>query len=373
MNSQNLSKAGGKAVSLIIKIDEIKTEEHLKKAIPYIVNEKKTKGLSCSNSGITPEQMIDTFMMTKKMHPCRGNREGYHFKFSFSKNETISPENAFAFIQEWVAQYLNEKYDFVCSVHQDREHMHMHLVFNSVCREGGKFRHNRGDWERIIKPLTNQLAEKYHTGYLREKDWRLDYSGDYEKRKKGRTGKERVQDDMEQCILLSKSYQDFKQRMVKDFHYQLREGVSREYGVYLALTPPDRAKAVRTYQLDAGYTPVDIAKRFERERDMEMQNLHPIGKKGRLDWMMSRNYSFVPYQDLSEYQKAMVRKTLDAKHLYRRVGTSLQMHEQSHRAIRSMMQEVKGEGCYHKIRSNQPFHRHLELQKTHRRDERYDR
>lgn len=29
-------------MSLIIKMDTIKTEEHLKKAIPYIMNERKT-------------------------------------------------------------------------------------------------------------------------------------------------------------------------------------------------------------------------------------------------------------------------------------------------------------------------------------------
>ena len=36
-------------MSLIIKMDTIKTEEHLKKAIPYIMNEKKTNGLHYSN------------------------------------------------------------------------------------------------------------------------------------------------------------------------------------------------------------------------------------------------------------------------------------------------------------------------------------
>ena len=53
-------------MSLIIKMDTIKTEEHLKKAIPYIMNEKKTNGLHYSNSGVTPEQITDTFFMTPR-------------------------------------------------------------------------------------------------------------------------------------------------------------------------------------------------------------------------------------------------------------------------------------------------------------------
>lgn len=48
-------------MSLIIKMDAIKTKEHLRKSIPYIFNERKTDGLCFSNTGVTPEQILDTF------------------------------------------------------------------------------------------------------------------------------------------------------------------------------------------------------------------------------------------------------------------------------------------------------------------------
>lgn len=245
-------------MSLIIKMDTIKTEEHLKKAIPYIMNEKKTKGLHYSNSGILPEQITNTFFMTKKRFPARGNRQAYHYKFSFSKDEKISSEVAFSFIQEWTEEYLGDGYDFVCSVHQDREHLHMHLIFNSVCRTGSKYHYKKGEWNSIIKPLTNRLADKYHTGHLKEKDDTLDYSSDYKSKKNGVDWQARVQSDIDVCISRSKSYSDFKRKMVTEFHYQLREGVSRDYGVYLSLMPPGKGKAVRSYRLDKGYMPVDI-------------------------------------------------------------------------------------------------------------------
>ena len=38
-------------MSLIIKMDAIKTKEHLRKSIPYIFNERKTDGLCFSNAG----------------------------------------------------------------------------------------------------------------------------------------------------------------------------------------------------------------------------------------------------------------------------------------------------------------------------------
>lgn len=97
-------------MSLIIKMDTIKTEEHLRKSIPYIMNERKTDGLCFSNAGITPEQILDTFFLTKQMHPTHGTRQGYHFKFSFSKDETIAPEDALSFVREWVEEYLGDHY-----------------------------------------------------------------------------------------------------------------------------------------------------------------------------------------------------------------------------------------------------------------------
>ena len=139
------------------------------------MNEAKTKGLFYSNSGIKPEEILNMFKFTRENVKSHGNRLAYHYKFSFSKDETITPGKAMAFMREWVEQYLGDKYDYVFAVHSDRDHLHMHLIFNSVCREGGKYRYEKGDWDRIIKPLTNQLAEKYHTGPLREKDETLDY------------------------------------------------------------------------------------------------------------------------------------------------------------------------------------------------------
>lgn len=355
-------------MSLIIKMDTINTEEHLKKAIPYIMNEKKTNGLHYSNSGVTPEQITDTFFMTKKRFPTRGNRQAYHYKFSFSKDEKISPEDAFAFIKEWVEGYLGDDYDFVCSVHQDRDHLHMHLIFNSVHRTGGKYHYKKGDWNRIIKPLTNHLADKYHTGHLKEKNETLDYSSDYKKRTNGVDWQARVQSDIDKCINMSKSYSDFKRKMVTEFYYQLREGVSRDYGVYLSLMPLGKGKAVRSYRLDTGYMPVDIEARiegryfmpkmdeiadFDMDSNKDSMESHTeislVGQNRKLDWMMSRNYTFIPYQTLSDYQKAQVRRTLDAKRLYRRTGTSLQMHEQSVRAIKGMIGEMREMGVYRKI------------------------
>lgn len=234
----------------------------------------------------------------------------------------------------------------------------MHLVFNSVSRSGGKYRYQKGDWEKVIRPLTNRLAEKYHTGPLKEKDPALDYSTDYEKKDGKRTGKEQVERDIDQCILESRSYADFKRRMVQDHYYQLWEGVSREHGVYLALTPPGRGKAIRSYRLSEGYMPVDIDRRITSQRQERKEELS-TGRNKNLDWAMSRNYQFIPYGEMSEYQKIMVRQVLEARRLYRRTGTPLYMHERSVGVLQKMKNETRKCGIYVKRKEAHRVQREL--------------
>ncbi len=335
-------------MSIVIPMDSIKTESHLHNAIVYIMKEEKTEGRVFSNSGVNPVEIFDTFMLTKQMHPTHGNRQGYHFKFSFSKDETISYDDALSFMKEWANEYLKGEYDYVLAVHSDRELTHMHLVFNSVKRTGGKYRYTKGEWEQVITPLTNRLCEKYHTGKLKEKEKQLDYSP-------AKDWKKIVETDMENCLGESSSYEDFKAGMQSKYHYKLREGVSETHGVYWALTPPGKGKAIRTYQLARGYMPADIEKRLgskvavkSRPKDREIFQVLFRQADGEFSQGYFRRH--LSYRTMSSYQKYFAHRVFEAKRLYRRTNTSLKGHEQSVRAIHRMMNDM-AKVCRYDIKS----------------------
>ena len=109
---------------------------------------------------------------------------------------------------------------------------------------------------------------------------------------------------------------------------------------------------------------------FKKDNIESHMEISLVGQNRKLDWMMSRNYTFIPYQTLSDYQKAQVRRTLDAKRLYRRTGTSLQMHGQSVRAIKGMIGEMREMGVYRKTGGQQREYslkqKKLEQQKVQR-------
>ena len=71
-------------------------------------------------------------------------------------------EQAFDIVGRFAKEYLGDKYEAVYAVHNDKEHMHGHIVFNSVSFEtGAKYDYLKGEWKRRMQPLTNKLCAEH--------------------------------------------------------------------------------------------------------------------------------------------------------------------------------------------------------------------
>ncbi len=103
------------------------------------------------------EQMMDT----KKQFGKIDKRQGYHIILSFKEDE-VEPDRAFEITQKFVAEYLGDAYEAVFVVHDNTDHVHSHIVFNSVSFvDGKKYRYEKGDWAKYIQPITNKLCQEY--------------------------------------------------------------------------------------------------------------------------------------------------------------------------------------------------------------------
>ena len=113
--------------------------------------------------------------------------------------------------------------------------------------------------------------------------------------------------------------------------------------------------------------PVDIDRRIASQRQARKEEL-PTGRNKNLDWAMSRNYQFIPYGEMSEYQKIMVRQVLEARRLYQRTGTPLYMHERSVGVLQKMKNETRKCGIYVKRKEARRVQRELIRVMKQRRD-----
>lgn len=135
---------------------------HTKQLIAYIMNPNKTEeciltgGINC-----LPDTAYAQMLETKKMFGKTGGRQSYHVIISLVPGEG-TPEELYEMTEKFAAEFLGGEYEAVFAVHTDHEHLHSHLVFNSVNMvTGKKFQYKNGDWKYKMQPITNKLSEEY--------------------------------------------------------------------------------------------------------------------------------------------------------------------------------------------------------------------
>ena len=145
-------KASGKA----------RMDIHLKHAVNYILQPKKlgdanlAGGINC-----LPDTAYEQMKSTKQMFGKAGGRQGYHFVLSLKPGEG-TPEIMYDIAIRFAEKAFGGEYETVVAVHADRNHLHAHIIINSVNMVTGyKFQYHEGDWKYKFQPITNKLCEEY--------------------------------------------------------------------------------------------------------------------------------------------------------------------------------------------------------------------
>ena len=135
---------------------------HLKNALEYIQNPDKTEecvlvgGINC-----LPDTAFEQMEETKNIFHKTGKRQGYHVIISFSPEEKVTAEQAMYVLEHFAKDVLGDDYEAVYAVHTDREHMHGHLIWNSVSMTTGKKCNSpKGNWKNHLQPITNKYCDE---------------------------------------------------------------------------------------------------------------------------------------------------------------------------------------------------------------------
>lgn len=122
----------------------------------YTAQEEKTmwedrhlvSGFNCC-----PESVYDDFLSTKLLHRKEGGTLFYHLVQSFPAGERVDPAAAHAAALK-LAEYFQGREVLVCT-HTDRDHIHSHLIINSVSLEDGKSSTSAsGSWRSCVSATT---------------------------------------------------------------------------------------------------------------------------------------------------------------------------------------------------------------------------
>ena len=141
------------------------THGAMRNCIEYVLRQDKTSELLTyvtspyCHDEINYDLVYRTFLEEKKMWDKDSGRMYAHNIISWHKDEQITPEQALEFGKEFAENWFSG-FQTLVAVHKDKDHIHCHLVTNSVSYEDGRKLHNtKKDLERM-KQLTNQMCRK---------------------------------------------------------------------------------------------------------------------------------------------------------------------------------------------------------------------
>jgi hypothetical protein len=145
---------------------QTKTHGAMRNCIEYVLRADKTNQGLVYMTGpfpldeITYDTVYQAFLEEKRLWNKDSGRMYAHNIISWHKDEQITEEQALEFGKEFAEKWF-PGFQTLVGVHKDREHIHVHLVTNTVSFEDGhKFHNTKKDMERM-KQFTNQMCEKY--------------------------------------------------------------------------------------------------------------------------------------------------------------------------------------------------------------------
>ena len=219
----------------ITKILNIKESEgrnpasHLKNALEYIQNPDKTEecvlvgGINC-----LPDTAFEQMEETKNIFHKTGKRQGYHVIISFSPEEKVTAEQAMYVLEHFAKDVLGDDYEVVYAVHTDREHMHGHLIWNSVSMTTGKkYNSPKSNWKNHLQPITNKYCDELGLSIMPAEYSKNPKNISRDKWEKEMSMKEIILRDAKMCAYAAGNVEHF-QYLMRSLGYVFKRGAWME-------------------------------------------------------------------------------------------------------------------------------------------------
>ena len=279
----------------VTKIHPIKTT--LKKAIDYICNGDKTDDeIYVTTQLCSRENAHKEFELTKKQFNSRTKTLAHYLIQSFVPEE-VSFEEAHQVGIELCEKILEGKYEYVLATHIDKDHIHNHIIFNSIDVDEGKIYHSYYGSYMNIRNQSDRLCNEHGLSVIDQETQReineikrrkfvnwYDWNED----KKGSSYKSRLQFDIDRTIKQSINWQGFLSKM-ESYGYEIK------YGKHIAFRSKNQQRFTRAKTIGANYTEERIKDRI-LNKDKELGNIIDIknsqkvkSSKGYEHWVTKHN------------------------------------------------------------------------------------
>ena len=146
----------------------------LKARVDYVKNPDKTEGGALISAyACSPETADQEFLLARSEYMAITGRKihneviAYQLRQSFKPGE-VTPEEANKIGYELASQFLKGEHAFIVATHNDRRHVHNHIIFCATALGGS--RKFRDVWRsgKVVAALSDQLCEQHRLSVIRE-------------------------------------------------------------------------------------------------------------------------------------------------------------------------------------------------------------
>ena len=321
MERSSSSTKEGEWVMAVIK--RIASKATPKKIVSYLTQEEKTEEKLIGGKDCDPDNIVNDFNMTQELYGKTGGVKYHHIIQSFSPEDNITPEKAHEIGKELAESQFKEFEVFVVT-HKDKDHIHNHLVVNSVSFENGlKYNaSNKSLWD--IKRESNRLCERENLKTLDLEHKAEKRISSAEKRIMDR-GQIPWKDELRQIIDIArertKDLQSFREFLEKNFDIETR--VTKNS---ISYKHPDHGKAIRGRSLGDRYNKEEL----ENEFNGQEKSIFRDGERG-------TNFG---YEGISDLDKEFERR---ADSLEQQINKDHRLNRERERAIQEQRENKRRE------------------------------
>ena len=129
--------------------------------VRYVLNGDKTQEqILTARLNCEPDREVRQMLETKRDYGKEDGVQYHHMIQSFRPSE-ITPELALEIAKEFASEHL-PGYQTVIGVHVDKEHIHAHILFNSVNADTGeKYHSNARSYYQQIRAVSDRLCREH--------------------------------------------------------------------------------------------------------------------------------------------------------------------------------------------------------------------
>ena len=251
-------------------IKRLSSKGNVKDIINYVLNKEKTNERIIDGKDCKPLNAAEEMNATKKLYDKADGRSYCHIIQSFKPGE-ITPEKAHKIGIE-LAEKQFKNHEVLIVTHKDKEHIHNHLIINSVSFKDGHKLITDKESLREIKHENNKICEREHLSTIEKSYAKERYSmAEYKLAERGLPiWKEQLRSAIDEAKEHSKNIVEVKEYLKENFNIEMK--MQNKNVSYLH---PDKQKYCRGDKLGGAYTKEGVNSEFEKQREHIQRDKSP--------------------------------------------------------------------------------------------------